>query len=230
MTDPLFHEWRAYEKLVENDYMGHLQFFQRLSEEVASRFRKPIAILDLGCGDAAPTQLLLRDTQVEYYCGIDASETALNHATALLASTKHPHRLIAGDMLETARLLDDSYNLIFASFSLHHLQAPADKQALLTECRRLLRPKGLVAVIDVFLDECEPRDNYLDRFERQAREQYNSLTSPELTTLISHVRSSDYPESVRTYQEFGLHAGFNLARSLLRDENTRIQLISFETA
>lgn len=229
MSDPLFEEWRAYQKMVEGDYMGHTRFFQRLYEEAAARFRQPLAILDLGCGDTTPIQALLRKIQVSDYCGIDVSETALNHAGDLLASCVLSHKLIAGDILETVRDLDDSFDLIIASFSLHHLPDPASKQALLAQCRRILRPEGFVAVIDVFLGEHESRDDYLDRFERQARENYFSLTDKEMTTLITHVRSSDFPESVDSYRDFGQQAGFNQVRSLLLDEISQHQLIIIET-
>jgi ubiquinone/menaquinone biosynthesis C-methylase UbiE len=113
---------------------------------------------------------------------------------------------------------------------MRYWQDPADKQALLAECHRILQPNGLVVVIDVFLGESESRDDYLDRFERQARQNYSSLTDPEMTTLITHVRSCDYPEAVESYRAFGKKAGFNQVRRLLCDESSQHQLISFETA
>ena len=54
MTDSLFKKWRAYEKLVENDYMGHARFFQRVEDEVKRRCGKPVAILDLDYGSIRP--------------------------------------------------------------------------------------------------------------------------------------------------------------------------------
>ena len=229
MTDTLFHEWRAYQKLVENDYMGHAQFFQRMSRAAAARFFQPVDILDMGCGDTTPVQSMLREIQLDHYCGIDVSETALEHANALFADSNLPHKLIKGDILETVRRLNTPFDLIIASFSLHHLQDPADKRALLAECRRILKPNGLVMIIDVFLGENESRAEYLDRFEQQARKNYSSLTRPEMTTLITHVRSCDYPESVEIYRDFGKHAGFNRIERLLCDEGSQHQLISFET-
>jgi len=51
MTDPLFDEWRAYQKLLEHDYMYHIAFFSRLKLEIQKQFHGSIALLDLGCGD-----------------------------------------------------------------------------------------------------------------------------------------------------------------------------------
>ena len=81
MTNSLFEEWRAYEKLVEQDYIGHKRFFQCLEEKVDRRFKKPVSILDLGCGDAAPIRDMLARLSVERYCGVDDSATALVRAS-----------------------------------------------------------------------------------------------------------------------------------------------------
>jgi SAM-dependent methyltransferase len=229
MTDPLFTEWRAYQKLVENDYMGHEQFFRRLQTDIKERFHEPVAILDLGCGDATPIQSLLRNTRVEHYCGLDQSETALAFAEAQLTRRGISFHLLAGDILETVDRVSGPFDLIIASFSLHHLQDPNSKQAVLHSGRQLLKPDGIFAVIDVFLDDHESREDYLDRFERQARETYRALSDTEMTTLITHVRDCDYPETVATYQALGLLAGFSRARPLLRDETSLHQLIVLET-
>jgi SAM-dependent methyltransferase len=228
MTDPLFAEWRAYQKLVENDYMGHAQFFQRLLLDIRERLHQPVAILDLGCGDAMPIQSLLRNMRVEHYCGLDQSETALAHAEAQLAISGISYRLLAGDIQESVDQIVGSFDLIIASFSLHHLQDPKSKQAVLHSGRRLLKPGGTFAVIDVFLDDHESREDYLDRFERQARAHYRALNDSEMTTLITHVRGCDYPETVATYQALGLQAGFSRLRTLLRDETSLHQLIALE--
>jgi len=207
MIDPLFEEWRAYQKLVENNYMGHAQFFQRLAVDTGDRFHDPIAILDLGCGDSTPVQALLQ---------------------GILALSGFSYRLLAGDILETTRESPQSFDLIIASFSLHHLQDQSSKKELLQACRRVLDPGGVFAIIDVFLDDAESRDDYLGRFERQARKNYSALNDLEMTTLITHVRDCDYPESVATYRRLGLQAGFKEVRSLLRDEASLHQLVLLE--
>ena len=84
MTDQLFEEWRAYQKLLENDYMDHRAFFGRLLEEIEARFDRPLALLDLGCGDAQPILPMLESLDVCRYTGIDESATALSRARELL--------------------------------------------------------------------------------------------------------------------------------------------------
>jgi len=144
--------------------MGHAQFFRRLLTEIKERFRQPVAILDLGCGDTTPIQSLLQNVRVEQYCGLDQSDTALAFAEAQLAPSGISYRLVAGDILESVDRIAGPFDLIIASFSLHHLQEPVSKQAMLDSGRRILKPGGIFAIIDVFLDEDESRDDYLDRF------------------------------------------------------------------
>lgn len=229
MTDPLFAEWRAYQKLVLNDYMGHAQFFSCLLSEIRARFREPITILDLGCGDASPIQPLLQNLPIRRYCGLDQSETALAFADARLAASGISYHLLAGDILESAGQITGPFDLIIASFSLHHLQDPASKQKVLNAGRGILNPGGLFVVIDVFLDEGETRDEYLDRFEQQARNDYHALNDTEMTTLITHVRGCDFPESTATYRALSRQAGFSQARQLLKDDASLHQMIALET-
>jgi hypothetical protein len=50
MNDALFEEWHAYQKVVDNDYIHHVEFFGCIEEQVRQDFVRPVSILDLGCG------------------------------------------------------------------------------------------------------------------------------------------------------------------------------------
>ena len=225
MTDSLFKNWRAYEKLVENDYMGHARFFQRMEDEVKRRCGKPVAILDLGCGDASPFRDVLKRLDVERYCGVDNSVTALAKAESNLALLDIPYRLYAGDLLEVLQSLPAQYDLIVASYTFHHLGARETKERVLRECRRVLRPNGLVVVIDVFRREGESREAYLHRWEGNARAAFTDLEEEEMTTLIDHVWSCDFPESLSTYEELGTRAGYDRVVSLAEDDLNRLVVL-----
>lgn len=225
MTDSLFEKWRAYEKLVENDYMGHARFFQRLEEEVKRRFGKPVAILDLGCGDASPIRDVLKRLDVQRYCGVDDSVTALAKAEINLALLEIPYRLYSRDLLDVLPSLPEQYDLIVASYSFHHMGARGTKERVLRECRRVLSPNGLVVVIDVFLREGESREAYLHRWEGNARAAFTDLDEEEMTTLIDHVWSCDFPESLSTYEELGARAGYDRVVSLAEDDLNRLVVL-----
>lgn len=222
MTNSLFEEWRAYEKLVEQDYIGHKRFFQCLEEKVNRRFKKPVSILDLGCGDAAPIRDMLARLSVERYCGVDDSATALVRAERNLQPLEIPYRLCSGDLLDELQNLTESYDLIVASYSFHHLVTRAKKERALRECRRLLSPAGLLIVIDVFLRKGESRDVYLHRWERNARAVFTALDEEEMATLIDHIWTCDFPESLSAYEESGARAGYARIVSLAEDNLNRL--------
>ena len=226
MADPLFDEWRAYQKLLDHDYMYHQSFFNRLKNEIRQGFSKPVAILDLGCGDASPIRSMLEALDVRLYCGADQSETALSMAETNLASLDMESRLYPGDLVDTLKQLTGSFDVVVASFSFHHLETPAIKQQVLKECRRVLRPAGMMAIIDVFHEEDESRDEYLHRWVSFARQNYVALNNAEMTSLVDHVTSHDFPETLSTYRSLGQAAGFGQFNVLMQDKEKFNHLVT----
>lgn len=217
MGDKLFNEWRVYEKLLIHDYMDHRAFFDRLRDEINTRFLRPVSILDLGCGDLTPVLPLLRSTPLERYVGIDESEVALTIARERLAELTLPAQVRHGDLLAALAGLDGPFDVILASFALHHLADPADKRATFAACRKLLDPAGFLAIIDVFSAEHEPRARYLERWIQHAEQRYTALKPPEKQLLFDHVRARDYPVSLAHCQTLGHEAGLDRFEVLLDD-------------
>ncbi len=208
MPELLFEEWRAYRKLLTHDYMAHTYFFRALESEWCDRFRGGISILDLGCGDASPVGRLLQKLDVKLYHGVDEAESVLAKADANLASLDVPYALYAGNLEALPHGLAAGYDVILASYALHHLSTKEKKQTALKCCHPLLSPTGVLAIIDVFLHEGESREIYLDRWEQHANTAFSALTTSELKLLVDHVRLRDYPESFSTYQGIGEAAGY----------------------
>ena len=205
----LFDEWTTYEKVVANDYMHHQVFFAALTHEISVGLKEPLSIIDVGCGDCACVLPLLRSIGVNSYTGIDLSETALARARTGLEAAGVPFALRCGSMLEELQRLDVEVSLAIASFSLHHLELP-EKRQVLEECRRLLEPGGMLAVIDVFMEEGESRQDYHLRWEANARSSFQTLAPAELEELLAHVRACDIPETFSCYEELGQAVGFDV--------------------
>lgn len=230
MGDQLFEEWQVYEKLLIHDYMDHRAFFARLEAEISTRFQHPVAILDLGCGDATPILPLLEAVPVSRYVGIDESDVALAHAASNLKTLPIPTQLVQGDLVEIMSHLDPSltlggFDLILASYSMHHLADPADKQRTLEAGRRLLKPEGLFALIDVFCEDSEPRARYLERWVGNAETRYLECGPLERKILFDHVRARDFPVSLNTLQELGAEVGLGEFRVLLEDKEGLNRLV-----
>jgi len=217
VSDQLFEEWQIYEKLLIHDYMDHRAFFNRLQVEILARFKRPVAILDLGCGDLRPILAVLETVPVQRYVGIDESEVALALAARRLEQLSVPRRLVKGDLLEAMAEIGEFFDVVLASFSLHHLADPAYKQRALEAGRQLLTSDGLFAVVDVFCAESEPRNGYLERWIAHAQERYEELHTAELKILFDHVRSRDFPVSLSTFEALGKRAGLGRFEVLMKD-------------
>ena len=228
MADQLFDEWRAYQKLIDNDYMGHLGFFRRLESEIRHRFDKPVTVLDLGCGDVSPIRELLQNVDICHYHGVDESETALSMARENLSSLGLSFELQQGALQDVLQQLSDPYDVILASFSLHHLQSIDSKQKVLLDCRRNLGPGGVVFIIDVFPSGVQNREQYLDDWVEIARETFTALDKTELSTVLDHARACDFPESVLVYREMAASAGYARVSCLERDVAGKYRMLILE--
>ncbi|MEJ8569245.1 class I SAM-dependent methyltransferase [Elongatibacter sediminis] len=230
MADQLFEEWRVYEKLLIHDYMDHRAFFGRLAGEIDNRFDRPVRILDLGCGDLKPIRPLLAEARPDQYVGIDESEVALAIARDRLDEDETAGRLIRGDLRKVLTELDGPFDVIVASFSLHHLADPLEKQAVYADCASLLAADGFLAVIDVFCEPEESRDAYLDRWIRHADARYAQLEPAEKQFLFEHVRARDYPVSVVQCRALGEAAGLPGFAVLLEDAPRLNRLVTLSRA
>jgi len=227
VSDQLFEEWAIYEKLLIHDYMDHRAFFNRLQAEILGRFKRPVAILDLGCGDLSPIMGILENVPVQSYAGIDESDVALALAARRLEQLSVPRRLIKGDLLEAMVEIGECFDVVLASFSLHHLANPAYKQRVLEAGRQLLARDGLFAVVDVFCAESESRNSYLERWITHAEERYEELHTAELKILFDHVRSRDFPVSLSTFKALGQQAGLGQFEVLMTDHANLNCLVTF---
>ena len=222
--ESLFDNWSTYEKVVANDYMHHRNFFAALERELVTRLDEPLSIIDLGCGDCEPVDALLRHADVSHYVGIDNSKSALARAETNLTAAGVRFSLHCGNMLDVLRRLDGEHNVAIASYALHHFEKP-EKQDILTECRRVLRDDGLLAVIDVFRNERESRHAYFDRWEANAKLNYTALAADEFVELLTHVRSCDFPETLSVYRRLGAAAGFEQFRDIAEDRDRLNRLV-----
>lgn len=108
-------------------------------------------VLDVGCG----TGNLLRSTGTRYpnvdLVGLDPDPKALARAGRKARRAGLAVRLDCGFAQELP-YPDDSFDRVFSSLMLHHLDS-ASKDALLAEVHRVLRPDGLLVLADAVLDE-----------------------------------------------------------------------------
>ena len=191
--------WGLYSKVVEHDYMSHQRLNSAVRAAVMAHFgQHHLRLIELGCGDAAQTAQIFRDLPVDDYQGCDLSDIALDYAKGNLSGLAASTELVCVDLLSFLRGREQPVDIIYASFALHHLSLP-DKQDFAVQALRLLKPRGLAIIVDVFREAHQSRPGYLDAYLSVVRDQWHALDGPELAALEAHVRDNDFPETVDTY-------------------------------
>ncbi|MGW4210725.1 class I SAM-dependent methyltransferase [Lentzea sp. NPDC004789] len=112
-----------------------------------ARLRGGRRVLDVGCG----TGNLLRSTGKRHpdveLTGVDPDLKMLARAERKTRRAGVKARLDRGFAQELA-FPDDSFDVVFSSLMLHHLD-PAAKDEMLAEVRRVLRPDGVLVLADI---------------------------------------------------------------------------------
>ncbi len=209
-TNQFFDQWSAYGEILARNYMHHDDIFAALAGYLAARFdRQPIAVLDLGCGSAYHLARALAGCAVARYVGYDLSEVALAEARQNLAGLGCAVQLQRADLRAGLQRETQKFDLIVASFALHHFTA-ADKQAFFHQAAQKLNDNGMVLVIDTFRASGESRELYLDRYCDWLGSRCRTLDAAALAGLLDHIKTCDFPEEAdelaRMAGAAGLHA------------------------
>jgi SAM-dependent methyltransferase len=143
--------------------------FARRTGEVAAflapHLRAGMRLLDCGCGPGSITVDLAHAVAPGEATGIDLREDALSQGRALARE-----RGIANVTFETASVYrlpypDGAFDAAFACAVLQHLAAPL---AALVEMRRVLKPGGVIGIVDgsSTITFRYPTNSLLDRWDR----------------------------------------------------------------
>lgn len=186
----IFNSWDLYDNIVRNNWMRHEQMAQFIRDAAAGA---KLSVLDLGCGDGAMARNGLSVCQVAKYVGVDLSQDALEHLQRSQGLGSAPE-VIRGDLAESiAGLASESFDLVLASYSLHHFQR-AQKESILRQIRRVLRATGKFLWIDIACMEDEDRDGYVARIEGEIRTAWVPMPQKHCEDAIEHIRNHDFPE------------------------------------
>lgn len=223
-------QWSLYQKLLQYNYMSHQQFYAALHQWLRQSTR-PFRMLELGCGDASLTCKALLGTAVSEYVGVDLAAPALALATENLINfadrnpgfTSHVYQ---GDFRQWLPTHQASYDLILASFSLHHLTL-AEKGELFAQIHAHLQPSGQFLLLDVMRRAEEDRPAYLQRYLGHMRQAWTQLQPQELEFLRQHIEACDFPETLAELNTLAQHQGFETLNCLATDEAQTACLLTF---
>jgi SAM-dependent methyltransferase len=196
----LFASWDLYGNIIAQNWMRHREmgaFLRSVVGELEERKRAGDAdglrVLDLGCGDGSMAAEGLVSRRVASYVGVDLSEEALTKLMGRegLGSAR---RTICGSIPEEfPKISGESFDLVIASYSLHHFVSSV-KEGILREIHRLLSRDGCFVWIDIYRRGEDSREEFLRRIDRFIHEEWNPMPEDARVASLEHIQQCDYPE------------------------------------
>lgn len=238
----IFQSWDLYSRIVHNNWMRHREMNEAIDRCVAM-CPQPIRVLDLGCGDGSMACAGLNRFDVAQYVGIDLSGDALKllarrsgpgtrkqqtvsqdpvdctKETLSIGATSESLKklLFMGDMREQLRGLPSaSFDVVIASYSLHHYSS-LEKREALDHVVRVLAPGGQFIWIDIARQGDEGRADYLDRIEEEIHLNWVGMPAGEQSDAIEHIRNCDFPETTSWMEAEWMARGGAFVECLYRD-------------
>ena len=203
-----FDGWALYEAILDREAMHHSAFFAAAAVALARDFgRRPVAVVDLGCGSARHAARLLAGKPVAAYTGYDLAEAALRVARANLAAVGIAAELHPEDLRRGLGGPPDSVDLILCSYALHHLGTEG-KAAALADARKRLRAGGRMLLIDVAREHGETRADTAEAYASWVERDWTFLPAAQRADIRAHIFAHDFPEEDTTVERLARGAGW----------------------
>ena len=141
----------------DRSWLNELVFFPSVRaclEEIthwqAARGDRPYRMLDVGCGTGSLVALLARDPRAESLVGVDYADAMIHRAAGKFAQSEYANKLhaVRGDS-ERLPFPARTFDVVTCCNSFHHYPHQAEA---IRGFRRVLRPGGLLVLIDGFRD------------------------------------------------------------------------------
>mgnify|MGYP000235151597 CR=1 FL=1 len=209
--------WQVYQEIISNNYMFHFEIANAVRDALVDfKPGKNLTILDLGCGDGSMTLNLLPPERIASYIGCDLSKPALDIAQRRIDLLNINAKLACDDMLKVAiEQPDNSADLIFSSYAVHHLNA-SNKLRLIENLARSLNSGGKFILIDIFREPTEDRAAYMQNYLQHVTNNWLALSSESQQLVVNHAKEFDFPELPAFFQSVGSKSGLNEGQQLAK--------------
>ena len=175
----------------------------------AAKYINPDArdLLDIGCGAGNYTLKMLSKIN-NLNCTLnDLSMPMLLQAKERISAETTGDVTIIQDDMRNLALPDDSFDIILAAATLHHLRDDADWESVFSNMYRMLKPGGSFWISDLITHDSEP----LNRLFHQKYSDYlDTLGGPDYRKkVLEYVAYEDTPRSLNYQTELLKKIGFN---------------------
>jgi 2-polyprenyl-3-methyl-5-hydroxy-6-metoxy-1,4-benzoquinol methylase len=217
--------WEIYQKVIRENYMKHLELGEAAQKHLQIFVQhSPIRMLDIGCGDAHQISEQLKPLNLSTYTGYDLSEQATKFAEKHFSEIEKNAKFQIGRMEELIKKDHASYNVVYSSFAIHHLN-DNEKKEIIEDIYHKLEANGLFILIDIKRLPRQSIDGYKKSYAHWINEDWHALDKDEKNAIIDHLNTCDIPVETQTYVEYALDSGFSLLEEVNVD--SRHALLAF---
>ena len=185
----------------------------------AAKYVNPNAthLLDVGCGAGNYTLKMLEKINGLNCTLNDLSMPMLQKARERVsAHTKGTITVIQDDMRNLS-LRDETYDIILAAATLHHLRDDADWEKFFANMYRMLKPGGSFWISDLITHDAEPLSRL---FQQRYSDYLDTLGGPEYRKkVLDYVAYEDTPRSVTYQLDLLQRTGFRQVEVLHKNSN-----------
>ena len=207
----------TYENLMERLVPQYKKQHEIIDELLPENSDKPLRVLDLGCGNGALSELVLKKLPNAYVVGFDLTPKMLEAYEENLSAYKGRFELLLGDYRFDS--LGSSYDIVMAGLTLQHLTW-GERQDFYTLIYSILNPNGLFILNDIIIDE--DWDTRKSQYSSWMQFIAANGEDPEFW-LDKHMRK-DYPVTLEDHFKWLAQAGFSKKDCYWRFHNFSITM------
>jgi len=200
------------------DIMDHMvphyrKLIASMLEYLPANF-KPEQILDLGCGNGNVSGVSMALFPEAQHQLVDASDEMISLCQKRFAESSNTYEQ---NIFQDLRLAPDTYDLVLAGFSLHHLKAEEKEQFFKNLCPSMTE-KGVFACADLFVNkDDDEHDQILKEWKSFTFE--SGKTQEDWDWVMDHYAAYDQPNNYSNQRKWLLKAGFERVELSWNEKN-----------
>jgi tRNA (cmo5U34)-methyltransferase len=174
----------------------------------AAKYVNPNAkdLLDIGCGAGNYTLKMLSKIS-NLNCTLnDLSMPMLERAQQRVAPQTNGKVSIIQEDMRNLNLTDESFDIVLAAATFHHLRDDADWEHVFSKLYKALRPGGSIWISDLIIHDTAPLEKL---FHQRYSDYLDTLGGPEYRRkVLDYIEHEDTPRSVNFQMDLLRKVGF----------------------
>ena len=186
----------------------YVPFYLKMLESLVSYLPedfKPASILELGSGNGNVTSLLLHHFPGASYHLVDASKQMLDLCKERFS--QHQNITYEQALFQDLHLPDNSFDLVVAGISLHHLDG-SEKRSIFPRIHSWLKSSGIFGCCDLMINKNDNPYHSTILKEWEAYMKEHGAGQEDWEWLMDHYDTYDRPDAFSDQQKWLIDLGF----------------------